>query len=62
MTLYEEMLWRGLRAARAAAHAGFRSPSQFLVMSLEEKLKVLAEPPHKKLPRMLDAADTAFWD
>ena len=61
MTLYEQLLWRGFKAAHAAAHAGFSSPGQFLTMSLEEKLKVLAEPPHEKLPRMLDAADNEFW-
>lgn len=61
MTLYEQLLWRGLKAARAGAHAGFGSPGQFLAISLEEKLKVLAEPPHEKLPRMLDAADKEFW-
>jgi len=61
MTLYDELLWRGLRAIRASVHAGFGSPIQFLAMNREEKLRTLTEPPHKKAPRMIDAADKEFW-
>lgn len=61
MTLYDELFWRAFRAVRASVHAGFSSPGQFLSMTLDEKLEVLTEPPHKKLPRMIDAADEEFW-
>jgi hypothetical protein len=62
MTLAEQILIRGIKAGRSAVHCGFGSPGQFLAMSFDEKLRVLTEPPLKKLPRMLDAADKAFWE
>jgi hypothetical protein len=61
ITLGEELLWRTLKAVRAAVNAGFGSPGHFLGLTLDEKTQVLTEPPHEKVPRMLEAADREFW-
>jgi len=62
MTLLERLIIAGGKAARAAIHVGVGTPGEFLTKPLDEKIKILTEPPLKKLPRMLDAADKAFWE